>query len=476
MAAGRTIARNSALLGVAFGVSKLFGVGLTAIAGRVLGPSVFGLYVTGATLVEVGRILASAGLDYLVAREVASEPDSATRVASNAAVVKLVTGGVTWAVLIALVGVLGYPRPVMGVVVILGSALLFENLSDILDAALQGVQRVRTTTVAFALGGATTFASGAAALLGGWGLRGYAACFVLGFVVRFSWTWRAARTAGIVRFSRSAVHAAELRRCLRAGVPLLSATILALLFHRMDLLMLGKMMPAAAVGLYGAAVRIIDVVVLLPRILATATYPALRLATERSNEEARDLAADSLRVSLLLCSLAAMGVWLLAPVALRWIPGAAFVPATPALRLLAWGIVLQGGAHVTARLLLALDAERDFAGVAALSLLCNLALNMWWIPRWGIEGAALATLCSYGLNFGLYLGAVALRGHPLPLGRALGVPLLAVLAAAITAYVLGGRPIVEVGMAMGAAWLATLVALRGLQPDDFGRVRGWIRR
>ena len=471
MAAGRTIARNSALLGVAFGVSKVFGVALTAIAGRVLGPAVFGLYVTGVTLVEIGRILGAAGLDYLVAREVASDPQRATSVATNAAVVKVGTGIVVWALLLGLVGLLDYPVQVLWVVVILGSALFFENLSDILDAVLQGVQRVRATTVAFALAGAATFGTGALALYGGLGLKGYATCFVVGFLVRFGWTSIAVRRMGVATLSAAAVDRVEIRRLVVAGLPLLSATILALVFHRMDLLMLSKMSTAEEVGLYAAAVRIIDVIVLLPRILATAVYPALRQQTDAGVQATLELLADSLRVSLTLCTLAGLGVWVFARLALVWIPGPEFEGATTALRLLSWGVVLQGGAHLGARLLLAIDAERYFTLVAALSLACNFVLNLLWIPRYGIEGAALATLVSYAVNFALYLYFASRRGYRLSLRRSVVGPVGAVVAAAAVSMALESRALPVTGLAMGGAWIVALVALRGVRGEDLHRAR-----
>ena len=41
------------LLATAHGASKVFSIGLTAIAGRLLGPAGYGLYATGSALVEV---------------------------------------------------------------------------------------------------------------------------------------------------------------------------------------------------------------------------------------------------------------------------------------------------------------------------------------------------------------------------------------------------------------------------------------
>ena len=92
MGKGRVIARNSFFLALAHGASKIFSIALTAVAGRVLGTGGYGLYAMGLSLVEVGRVAAASGLDFLVAREVASDARTASRVASNAAAVKILGG------------------------------------------------------------------------------------------------------------------------------------------------------------------------------------------------------------------------------------------------------------------------------------------------------------------------------------------------------------------------------------------------
>lgn len=471
---GRTIARNSAFLGIAFVVSKFFSIALTAIAGRVLGTFGFGLYATGAAMVEVGRIVGSAGLDYLVAREVASDPTSASRVARHTAVIKLIGGVFIYLVVLALAAFGGYPSMVLVVVLILGTAFFFENLSDTLDAVFQGVERMHVTTIGFVTSAAFVFVSGAAALLGGLGILGYTACFAGGFVVRFAVMFRAARREGWL--GREPIERAELRRQFRAAIPLLGATVLAMVFHRMDLLMLGRMESLENVGLYAAAVRIVDVVVLVPRILATAVYPTLRKQVDEEPERLGAMVADAARLSLVVCSLAGLAVWIFAPLALRLIPGPEFLPATDALRWMSWGILLQGGAHMVARLLLAIEAERDFAMVAGLSLVTNLVLNLLWIPRYGIEGAAFATLVSYAVNLALYFVAAARRGKRIPLGRSIVGPVGAAAAAfAVTRWAEVEGDVTQAAVMIGV-WAAVLLGLRGLRRMDLERLAKVVRR
>lgn len=473
MSDGRRIVTNSMWLGLAFGGSKFFTIVLNAVAGRVLGPAGFGLLGIASALAEVGKLISGAGLDYLVAREVASDPARAPRLSHDVALLKLINATVVYVLLAFAVASLDYPALLLPLVLILGTALFLENLSDLLDAVFQGVQQMRVTTVAFLLSGFVILSTGVAALLGGLGLRAYALCFALGYLTRFIVMFSAARRHNLVELSLRRVDRVEMRRLVMASFPLLASTGLALIFHRMDLLMLGKLETVAQVGLYTAAIRVIDSVVLVPRVLGTALYPALRKNLEDDPEAARALLTDSSRITLAVCSGIGVLVWLVTPWALRLTPGPEFVPATEVLRLLSWGIVLQGLAHVVARLLLALDAERDFMVAVSLSLVVNFGLNLLLIPRMGIAGAAWATLIAYALNVSLYLIAAWRRGHPIPLRNGIGGPVLAVAAAALVSSVdqIPGAP----GLKLVVAWAIVLVLTGGLRWADLRQLVDLLR-
>jgi O-antigen/teichoic acid export membrane protein len=262
----------------------------------------------------------------------------------------------------------------------------------------------------------------------------------------------------------------------RAGAPLLGATVVSLLFHRVDILMLGKLVSEADVGLYGAAVRIVDVVVLAPRILATAVYPAMRRSRDEDGPVATaGFVGESTRLSLVVCSAIGLAVWILAPLALRWIPGESFLPATPALRVLSFGIVLQSASYMLGRLLFADERESDFLWIGGVSLAANVILNSILIPRMGIEGAAWGTMLAYVVNASMYFGFARRRGFPVALHRSLLGPVLAVAVAAVAAWSVADRPLVVPALTLIGTWLLGLAVQGILRPSDLARVWAMVR-
>lgn len=474
MGNARTIARNSFVLALSHGLTKLFSVGLTAVAGRVLGTTGYGLYALGSAVVEVVRVTASGGLDLIVVRETTSDPAQGKKTARHVAVMKLAAAFVGYLACPVAVYLLGYPSPVYFVVLSLGFAIFFENLSDVCDAAFQGHERMVPTGQAIVLGSLVHFILGSTVLFAGLGLRGWALSFIAGYATRFAWIHTRALRENIHRIEFRGLERAEFQRLVRAGVPLLGALVVALLFHRMDILMLGRMADTAQVGLYASAVRIVDVVVLLPRVLATAAFPAMRRTLDQDGPAtAGIMVAKSLRLTIMACATVAVFLWVLAPFALRWIPGPAFVPATAALRILIWAIALQGAAHMLARLVVAMEREHEFFRIAVLSLLTNFMLNVWWIPRMGIAGAAWATLVSYGVNVTLYFASAWRGGVRIPILRSLVLPLFCVLTTALVAHHVDFsrwssvmQPGLLRALTMVVLWIALAFATRTIAPAD----------
>jgi O-antigen/teichoic acid export membrane protein len=145
--------------------------------------------------------------------------------------------------------------------------------------------------------------------------------------------------------------------------------------------------------------------------------------------------------------------------------GEPFGAAQQAFRLLilAMGIIFVHGIYL--KLLVVFDRTRPELWIRAGTATLNVTLNLLWIPRYGIEGAAMATV----------LVELAVLTSRLLVGRRLGIrvtggfllkPLLA--AALMAALMLAiGRvaPWWVVLIGGGAFYVVVLAALRGLPRD-----------
>jgi O-antigen/teichoic acid export membrane protein len=176
------------------------------------------------------------------------------------------------------------------------------------------------------------------------------------------------------------------RTFARSVIPLGAGVLLSALYFRIDVFFLERFHGIEIVGLYNAAFRIVDALRLFPGAALAVAYPLLCAATD-----VRPLlrltgvvAASSLVV--------AGGVFLAAPPLLTLIYGNSFAIAAPPLRVLALAIPLFFINYALTHQLIAWGQQRAYVTTAVAALTVNISLDLLWIPRWQMTGAAAATV------------------------------------------------------------------------------------
>ena len=189
--------------------------------------------------------------------------------------------------------------------------------------------------------------------------------------------------------------------------------------------MVGLLSTDLEVGRYRTASRAVDLILIANAIAMQVMGPMLsRAIASKEMGQAQHLIRQ--------CALAAFGLGTTLCIVL--FIGAAlylalfhpdFVPAAPAMRILlaAQFFALVFGPVSTIMVMLGRERTVLYANLMAIAL--NLTLNMLLIPRFGIEGAAIATLCAL-VSLTVMLTITVLRQtvfDPMPfgLGRRLGL-------------------------------------------------------
>jgi O-antigen/teichoic acid export membrane protein len=204
-----------------------------------------------------------------------------------------------------------------------------------------------------------------------------------------------------------------LRLSLRPLLPLLAVggnaflvRILSFLLLRSDTYLVNYLRNPYQLGLYARAVGLVELLLVVPNVVGFALFPRVAASGKRAGEE---VTVKTLRCLLPFVAAAAAvlggGGWRL----LVCLYGAEFGEAYPALVALLPGLVGMAYAAVAANYLAGLGYPRRFVVMHAIAFGLNLALNLWWIPRWGIIGAGLASSVAYGLLAWLLVRELLLR-------------------------------------------------------------------
>ncbi len=164
---------------------------------------------------------------------------------------------------------------------------------------------------------------------------------------------------------------------------------------RMDQLLLGGLASSTAIGLYFVAVRLSEITAILASSVADAVMP--EVAAEKRSEHADNLLARSLRLTVYTHLLVLFPLWLAAPHILRFVYGENFRAAGGTLRilLLASVVLTAGGIAISGLNGFGHPGLATVARVA--SALVTVVALLTLLPRYGIAGAALASLLGYSV-------------------------------------------------------------------------------
>ena len=195
---------------------------------------------------------------------------------------------------------------------------------------------------------------------------------------------------------------ALLRRMIVYGLKFHISILAGAIIIRADLLVVNHFRGAAEAGVYSVASQFALLLMLLPGVIATLLFP--RVTSEQdARGETTCLVSRYTTLIMFVCCLAAVPLSLLLP----WIYGQAFADATRLLLILLPGVYLIGLESVLVQHFNALGLPRAIPLYWLATLVLNLILVFALVPRFGAQGAAIASTISYAAIFGL----VALHFH-----------------------------------------------------------------
>lgn len=156
----------------------------------------------------------------------------------------------------------------------------------------------------------------------------------------------------------------------------------------------GELAGAAAVGLYGAAYRLLEATLFVSLALISA-FSAMYAYLGRTTVPTIDaVVARSLKLSLVLLLPVAVTLAVLPGPILDLLFGGGFEGAVTPLRILAPTVVVLGIVMLTSALIASRQAPRVLLGCFAIGLAVNLVANVIMIPAFGATGAASAMLAT----------------------------------------------------------------------------------
>ncbi len=232
---------------------------------------------------------------------------------------------------------------------------------------------------------------------------------------------------------------------------------------------------SANVGSYGAAINIANITY---QIIISATFVIFPLVSESTfandRQRTQGYIANTIRYSLMIMALVATLFSANASEVLRVALPEDYQAGSPALVIVAYGMLLFGLLYVLTTIISASGRPAVSVLLAALTLVASAALNAVLIPAYGLRGAAIATTAA--MLLGTVVGSIYLIskfGSIIPMLSVLRIAASAgVVYLASRAYSSTSKPVILIELVvLSLIYVGALLLTRELGPDDLASVK-----
>lgn len=195
-------------------------------------------------------------------------------------------------------------------------------------------------------------------------------------------------------FGLKSYSAKRMVELLKGSFPLFLSSLSVILYMKIDQIMIGNMMGDTSLGIYSVAVKISEMWYFVPMAVASSFYPQLiKLFSE--NYQDYYFQIRRLHILLLILSLmAAFFIQFFGNEIVFFLYGVEFKESANILKIHVWSGIFVFLGVAGANDLIIRKIQRFSMYKSFLGLVINVCLNIFFIPNFGLVGAAVATLIS----------------------------------------------------------------------------------
>ncbi len=381
--------------------NALFVFLLAWVVSRQLGPALFGIFSFLTTVVISANCFSSLGLDVWMIREITKAPEKAKEYFSAILGLKVVTSLVTIALVFFIFQLADLSKGILNLLGIISISIIFNSISQTLwhygdcfrefiyhsflwaasnvIKSLTGIVLVSICQELKVLVIGIVFAEALALALSIYVIQKKYGNFKPQFQLLSGWN------------------------LLKQSSPIGMGVVFSVLYFRLDTVMLQLMTDERTVGLYNAAYKLFELVLVLPHSLMIVLFPGLVDEFHSQKEKFKVSLKKVLVVYVGVGSIFSLPFFYYSFEVVDLIYGAYFLPSGEILKILATAMVLSFLIFLLSNVLIVSGQEQKNARILVGATLLNLILNLIWIPKYGAIGAAWSTVaCEMALIIVLF--------------------------------------------------------------------------
>jgi len=404
----RRITRNTTVLLAAQVASYLLSFFYMMYAARYLAPANFGILSFAIAFTGIFAIFGDFGLQPLLVREVARDRTTAPKYLANVSLMKVVLVAVAYGLIALTINLMGYPKETVNVVYLLGLSFVFQAFTQMFYSMFQAFERMEFQAIGQMLNAALLLGGVMFAIRHDFTVVGFATLYVVTNAVALGYSFAVMRLKFSSLASAPAVKVMEFdwtfwKPTIKEALPFGLIALFGAVYYGADTIILSSAKGDAVVGWYGAAYRMVLILLFVPAALGSAIFPVMSRFYATSPDSLRHGVEKLLKYMTMLGIPLGIGTTLLAQRIIWVVFGPEYTPAAIALQILIWSVVLVYIGGPIGTLLQTTNRQGVVARIAGISTLTNVVANLILIPMYGYVAAGaiavLATLISVTMQY-----------------------------------------------------------------------------
>ena len=361
---------------------------------RYLGPEQFGLFSYAQSFVGLFTAIATLGLDGIVVRELVKDENRRDELIGTAFLLKIMGAIGVLAILGIAVNFTSNDNYTNILVFIIASATIFQSF-NVIDFYFQSKVLSKYVVYANIISLFVSSIVKIALILNEAPLESFAwvvlfDSFVLsvGFIYFYI---KNNSTFSIKQLKFSRITALSL---LKDSWPLIIASTAVMMNQKVDQIMIKEFLGVIEVGYYAAAIRLVDVLILLPFIVAKSIFPSFIQSNENNKKRFNKKIVWSYRVFIISTLIGAILLHLVSEYLIIFLYGNEYYNSIEILQVYCFLLIFSAIGAVNMIYLRVNNLQTKAMNRQLSNVVLNIVLNYIFIPKYGVIAAAYTSLFS----------------------------------------------------------------------------------
>jgi len=474
MSVVRRIVKNTSALFLAqivsSSVSLIFGV----VIARVLGDTVFGKFAFALAFTEIFSIFSSLGYNTLLIREVSRDKTLVNKYVNNIFYFRVVFSLILYVLIIITINVMQYPDDTKIAVYLIGIFQILESLANVFKVTFRAFEKMEYEAAIIIIVHLLSLAFMMVIISLGYGLIEVSLVYVSIGLMNFLFSIILCGKK-IVKVKRE-LDFDFLKKTIGTAVSLSMLAIFALIYVKIDTVMLSIMKGDAVVGWYNAAYYIVQGFKPVQQLIMSALFPLMAFSFVSSKDLLKRIFERSFKYLFILGLPIAVGITLLADKIIFLIYGSSFQNSIIALQILSWDVLLVFLYGCISFLLVSIDRQHQMALLAGSTALINIILNIILIPSYSYIGSAFATIIAESFLLLAYIYLSARYFHLLPFHKLIIKPIIACSLMGLFVYFFHEVNLIVVILVAMLIYFSLMFLIKGFSTEDIALMRSLFKK